>query len=45
MRMVAERYPQRADGFDVALDHRYDRIVAAAKRERHFAADRAHSPG
>jgi nucleoside-diphosphate-sugar epimerase len=45
MRMVAERYPPRAENFDVALDHRYDRIVAAARRERHFAADRPHAPG
>jgi nucleoside-diphosphate-sugar epimerase len=40
MRMVAERYPPRAEEFDAALDHVYDRIVAAARRERHFAADR-----
>ena len=37
MRMVAERYPPRAEEFDEALDHLYDRIVAAARRERHFA--------
>jgi nucleoside-diphosphate-sugar epimerase len=43
MRMVAERYPPRAEEFDAALDHVYDRIVAAARRERHFASDRAHS--
>ena len=30
----------RAEEFDAALDHVYDRIVAAARRERHFAADR-----
>jgi nucleoside-diphosphate-sugar epimerase len=40
MRMVAERYPPSAEEFDAALDHVYDRIVAAARRERHFAADR-----
>jgi len=40
MRMVAERHPPRAEEFDAALDHVYDRIVAAARRERHFAADR-----
>jgi hypothetical protein len=39
MRMVAERYPPRAEEFDAALDHVYDRIVAAARRERHFASD------
>ena len=27
MRMVAERYPPKADGYDVALDQLYDRIV------------------
>jgi nucleoside-diphosphate-sugar epimerase len=39
MRKVAERYPPRAEEFDAALDRVYDRIVAAARRERHFAAD------
>jgi nucleoside-diphosphate-sugar epimerase len=39
MRMVAERYPPRAEEFAAALDRVYDRIVAAARRERHFAAD------
>jgi nucleoside-diphosphate-sugar epimerase len=39
MCMVAERYPPRAEEFDAALDRVYDRIVAAARRERHFAAD------
>jgi len=43
MRMVAERFPPRAEGYDAALDHLYDRIVAAARRERHFALDRAQS--
>jgi nucleoside-diphosphate-sugar epimerase len=28
MRKVAERYPPKADGYDVALDRLYDRIVA-----------------
>ena len=28
MRLVAERYPPKADGYDVALDHLYDRIIA-----------------
>jgi nucleoside-diphosphate-sugar epimerase len=28
MRMVAERYPPRSDGYDVALDALYDRIIA-----------------
>jgi nucleoside-diphosphate-sugar epimerase len=43
MRMVAERYPPRAEDYDADLDHLYDRIVAAARRERHFAFDGGHS--
>jgi nucleoside-diphosphate-sugar epimerase len=37
MRMVAERYPPRAEEFDPAVDDLYDRIIAAARRERRFA--------
>jgi hypothetical protein len=28
MRIVAERYPPKADGYDAALDLLYDRIIA-----------------
>lgn len=37
MRMVAERYPPRAEDYDAALDELYDRIIAVAKRERQEA--------
>jgi len=43
MRMVASRYPPRADEYDPESEHLYDRIVAAARRERHFAAERGRS--
>lgn len=37
MRLVAERYPPRADDYDVAVDELYDRIIAATRRERRDA--------
>jgi nucleoside-diphosphate-sugar epimerase len=37
MRMVADRYPPRAEQYDPAVDHLYDRIIEAADRERHGA--------
>jgi nucleoside-diphosphate-sugar epimerase len=44
MRMVAERYPPRADEHDPESDRLYDRIIASARRERHFAAERGRAP-
>jgi len=44
MRMVAEHYPPRAEDYAAELDHLYDRIIAAARRERHFASDRTGWP-
>jgi len=44
MRMVAERYPPRAEDYDAAQDHLYDRIIAAARRERHFASGHGDGP-